>query len=119
MNPLRSAMNSLVLVLASTVGVLLLSVTLLSQSTQGSIHGAITGQRGEAIAGATVTFSGANNPDRQLTTDNAGEFSVPNLNSGTYTIRVEAKEFKTLEHRNFVVENGQTYRIELVMESLK
>ena len=51
---------------------------------------------GGVIAGATVTVTDVNRGvSRALTTDQAGQYVAPDLLPGTYTIRGEAKGFKT------------------------
>ena len=83
---IRVALNSLgVLGVAETfsilgAGVLLLlaSVSLFSQGSQGSISGTVTDQSGAAIPSAKVTITDTQrNVSRVLTTDNAGAYAAP------------------------------------------
>ena len=70
-----------------------------SQDVQGSIRGAVLDQSGGAVAGATVSVLDlARGTTRTLTTDDAGQYLATNLTPGTYTVRAEAKGFKTAEH---------------------
>jgi len=71
---------------------------LIAQVTSGSINGTVKDATGGVLPGATVTVS---NPStgvtRTVSTNDTGEFVVPNLPPGTYTIRVELQGFKVLE----------------------
>src|SRR4029077_7350995 len=53
---------------------------------------------------------------RALTTDNAGQYVAPSLNPGTYTIRAEAKGFRSAEHSGVLIEVGQNIRLDLVVQ---
>src|SRR5579864_3367059 len=91
--------------LAGTMGVLLLCLPLFSQGNFGRILGNVTDQSGGVISGATVTIIDKDRGvARSLTTDSAGEYSAPTLIPGTYTVRVEAKGFQTLDRQNVVLE---------------
>ena len=52
---------------------------------------------------------------RELTTDAAGEYTAPELLSGTYTVRAEAKGFQTVEHTNVLLEVAQQVRVDLTL----
>ena len=53
---------------------------------------------------------------RALTTDGAGQYVATNLTAGTYTVRAEAKGFRTEEHSGVLVEVAQNIRVDLVMQ---
>src|SRR5260370_19071622 len=93
---------------------LVVSLPLFSQGNQGVIMGGVFDQTGGAIAGAAVTvIDVARGVTRALTTDNAGEYVAPSLLPGTYTVRAEAKGFRTVEHSGELVEAGKTLRVDL------
>ena len=101
------------------VVLLLLSahLPLFSQGTLGAIEGGVFDQSGGAVAGATVTvIDVARGNNRVLTTDATGEYVASNLTPGTYTVRTEAKGFRTSEHSGVQVEVGRTVRIDLVVQ---
>ena len=115
-------MNSPVLrrtlaLLIAVVGLLLLSRSLFAQGTQGRILGTITDQSGGVIAGAMVTVTDVQRGiPRALTTDQSGEYVAPSLLPGTYTVRAEAKGFKTVERANLLLEVGKDLRIDLTLQ---
>ena len=98
--------------------VLFLSVALIhAQANLGRISGAITDQSGGVMAGATVTVLDVQRGiSRALTTDSAGEYVAPNLTPGTYTVRAEAKGFKTGERAGILLETGKDLRVDLTLQ---
>jgi hypothetical protein len=101
-------------VLGAILGVLLFSVSLFSQGNFGRILGTVTDQSGGVLAGATVTIIDKDRGvARTLTTDDAGEYNAPTLIPGTYTVRVEAKGFRTLDRQNILLEVGKEVRVDL------
>ncbi|HEV2200269.1 MAG TPA: carboxypeptidase regulatory-like domain-containing protein [Bryobacteraceae bacterium] len=101
-------------VLATTLGVLLFSVSLFAQGNFGRILGTVTDQTGAVLPGATVTIVDTERGvARTLTTDAAGEYNAPTLIPGNYTVRVEANGFKRLDRQNIVLEVGKEVRVDL------
>ena len=104
-------------VLGAALGVLLLCLPLFSQGSYGRILGTVTDQSGGVIAGATVTITDVDRGvSRTLTTDDAGEYNAPNLVPGKYTVRAEAKGFRTVERQNVVLEVGKEPRVDLTLQ---
>jgi hypothetical protein len=103
-------------VLSVSFGLLLFCIPVFSQLNYGRIFGGITDQTGGAIAGATVTIIDVDRGlPRPLVTDSAGEYNAPSLLAGTYTIRVEAKGFQTVERQNVVLGVGGNARVDVTM----
>ena len=78
---------------------LMSSRLLLAQSVgTGSIQGTVTDQSGAVFGGAKVTITNKGTRSAiQLTSSSAGTYSSGPLQPGDYTVRVEAKGFKTAE----------------------
>jgi hypothetical protein len=75
-----------------------------AQAVTGTISGTIVDQQGSVIPGATVTvIYEATNDSRPTVSDERGNFQLTNLQPGTYTIRVELANFRTLERKNVVL----------------
>jgi hypothetical protein len=88
-------------ILLVVVALLALSVNLFSQAAVGTILGGVFDSSGGAIAGATVTITDvARGTTHVLTTDASGQYTVPELLVGTYTVRAEARGFQALEQQN-------------------
>jgi Carboxypeptidase regulatory-like domain len=99
------------------LGVVLFSVSLFAQGTQGRISGTVTDQTGAVIPGATVTVTDMQRGiPRNLTTDRSGEYVAPSLLPGTYTVRAEAKGFKAIENSNLLLEVGKDIRVDLTLQ---
>lgn len=54
---------------------------------------------------------------RTLSTDSAGEYSAPSLVPGSYTVKVVAPGFSTVERRDVAVGVGQELRIDLPLQA--
>src|SRR5207302_4556954 len=103
--------------LGMTLAVLLGSIPVFCQGTAGRILGAVSDQTGGAMAGATVTIIDTQrNTTRTLTTDDSGEYSAPNLLPSTYTVRAEAKGFKTAERSSILLEINKDLRVDLTLQ---
>src|SRR5713226_5453162 len=100
--------------LGTILGLLLFSLALFAQANFGRILGTVTDQTGAVLPGAKVSIIDTQRGlARTLTTDQAGEYNAPTLIPGTYTVRVEAQGFKTLDRQNVVLEVGKEVRVDL------
>jgi outer membrane receptor protein involved in Fe transport len=110
-----SAKNAIRWLIAS-LGVFLLSLPGFAQGNAGRILGIVADQSGAAVVGARVTITDLGRGiSRTMTTDQAGEYSAPNLLPGAYTVRAEAKGFKAIERLNVGLEVGNEVRVDLVV----
>src|SRR6266851_4794282 len=101
----RATVTTAIYVAVFSLSLLLVAPSLFSQGNQGRITGTITDQSGGAMSSATVTvIDVARGDSRALTTGEAGEYNAPNLLPGQYSVRAEAKGFKTETRENIVVE---------------
>ena len=98
--------------LASMLPSLLLSSVGLAQSTFGSITGVVTDPSGGLVlkAQVIVTNSGTG-AVRQTATGSTGVFNVPNLDVGTYVLRVTAPGFTTYERTRLNLESNQVLNV--------
>ncbi len=79
------------------------------QTSQGSISGTITDTSGAVVAGATITARNtATGATSQTTSSNAGSYSLPNLNAGTYDVTATLPGFKVARQSGVVVQVGTT-----------
>ena len=68
-----------------------------AQTFRGGINGRVTDSTGAVLPGVTVTVTNdATGIARTTTTSTAGDFSVPDLQLGTYTIEAALQGFQTL-----------------------
>src|SRR5580704_10301819 len=102
---------------AAILVILFCAPLMFSQANQGTIQGGVFDQSGGAIAGAMVTVTDvARGITRSLIADGAGQYVTSSLDPGTYTVRGEAKGFRTEEHNAVLVEVGKNVRVDLVLQ---
>jgi hypothetical protein len=90
-----------VLVLASVVGP---PTNAAAQSVTGSVGGTVIDEQREVVPGASVTvIDEATGAARRTVTDTRGSFQVTNLAPGSYTIRVELTNFRTIERTKVIL----------------
>src|SRR5260370_5038745 len=97
---------------------LLSSAPSLCQSTFGSITGSVKDDSGAMVPTADVEVTNeGTGTTRRVTTGSAGVFSVPNLDLGTYKIRISGKGFTTFERSNLNLSANQiiNLNVELVV----
>ena len=96
--------------------VLALSLPMFSQTTTGRIIGNVHDQTGAGVAGATLTVTDAQRGIvRSATTDNSGGYVVSNLEPGVYSVRAEAKGFKSVERRDILIEVATDVTVEIAV----
>jgi hypothetical protein len=117
MSLLSSRMRKALQLIGGTIGVLLFCLPTFSQGNFGRILGTVTDQSGGVLAGATVTVTDTDRGvTRALTADTAGEYDAPTLTPGTYSVRVEARGFKTIERQGIDVGVGREVRVDLALQ---
>ena len=89
-----------------------------SQTTgTASIVGVITDSSGAAVPHAKITVQNQDTAFRyESASGDTGEYYIPNLNSGTYQLTVEASGFKTAVQRDIVLRINETPRINIRVE---
>jgi hypothetical protein len=118
----RMTMRKTTLILAATIAALLtLSTLSFGQEFTGNMFGTVRDSTGAVVAGATVkvTDNATNVVVRTATTNDDGEFSVPNLLVSTYTVTVEAPNFKKSVQTNVKVDVGQRRAVDVILEAGK
>jgi hypothetical protein len=82
---------------------LLCSVSLFGQET-ATITGTVADPSGSVIPGAKITVTNAGTGQvRNVETNSSGNFIVPDLPIGTYSVRAEAPGFKSHERTGVVL----------------
>src|SRR5579862_6318466 len=113
----RVSLKPMMRVVSVVFGVLLLSFPAFSQTANGRISGSVKDQTGGAIVGAAVTVTDtARGLARNLTSDDAGIYSAPNLLPGNYTVRATFTGFQAFERQNIVLEVGADLAIDVVLQ---
>ena len=88
---------------------LTLATAALAQSTFGTIRGAVTDDKGAAIAGITVRVFNLNEgAAREVTTDSQGNYEAPNLKAGRYQVTVKKEGFKEFSQTDLLLDARQS-----------
>ncbi len=82
-----------------------------AQVTTATLYGLIRDTSGAVVPGASVTATNdATGVTREGVSDAAGEFAMPALPSGTYTVKIDLSGFKTRVSTGIALGAGQTLR---------
>jgi Carboxypeptidase regulatory-like domain len=93
-----------------------LSLTGFAQVERATITGTLTDKNGSIVPDATVRVTDeSTNETKTLQTDSAGEYVAGNLTPGSYTIEAEKTGFTKHINKGYVVQVGQTARLDIVM----
>ncbi len=80
--------------------VVFLAAFAFGQSERGTITGVVQDSSGAVIPGARVSITNSRtNVNLEATTNQAGEYTVPSLQPGIYTVRVENAGFRPTEEK--------------------
>jgi hypothetical protein len=89
----------------------------LAQSERGTITGAVRDASGAVVPSAAVTITNiATNIAVHAATNDSGEYTVPNLPPGIYTVRVEKQGFRPSEERGLNLDAAQTVRADAALQ---
>ena len=98
LSPHRLSARLTLLALVALSALLLCSVAFAQTSvSNGSISGTVTDASGAVVPNARVTMTGPTGQTVHATTSGAGTYSSGALVPGTYSVRAEAKGFKTTQ----------------------
>src|ERR1039457_4934101 len=91
---------------------------LAAQDISATIGGTILDPSGSAVSSdlVTITNTDRNQVVRELTTETAGTYSAPLLQIGNYSIKVEAKGFKTETRTGIVLNVNDSLRINIALQ---
>jgi outer membrane receptor protein involved in Fe transport len=108
----RAAVLAFVFALTSTF-----STNPAAQVLEATLYGIVQDSSGGALPGVTVTVTHQGTTlTRDTVSDGRGEFTLPALPPGTYTIRIELSGFKTYENKGITLSAGQTVRQTFALE---
>jgi hypothetical protein len=95
----------------------LLALNVFAQSERGTITGAVRDASGAVVPSAKITVTNsATNVTVNATSNGQGEFTVPSLQPGTYTVRIEKQGFRPNEERGLPVDAGSNVRADATLQ---
>jgi hypothetical protein len=113
MHPFRRIASGLVV-----FGALLSPLAASAQADRGSIKGVVHDEQNAAIPNATLTLQSESNGTQIHSVSLAGgDYSFSNLNSGLYTLTIEAPGFGKTVQQHLVVAVGSTTPLELTLHA--
>ena len=90
-----------------------MSLSLLALGQQATIVGTVTDPSGAALPGVTITVTSLDSSAvKKIRTNDAGQYVVPDLNIGHYSVKAESSGFKTAEQKNVALQVGDRDRID-------
>ena len=99
-----------------TLALCLFTASVLAQSNTGNLVGTASDATG-VIPGATVVVTDNNtHKERTVTTGTQGEFTVPQLDVGTYTVKITAPGHKTFIATDVKIDVGKDYALNPTLE---
>ena len=88
-----------------------------AQYEDGSLIGSIHDATGAAVANASVTVTNVNSGVViKIDVNGSGDYEIPSLRSGVYTIQASAPGFAPVEAKNITVSVGGRKRIDLTLK---
>jgi len=95
----------------------LIAVLAWPQAERASIVGTVTDKSGAVVPAAEVrVLNEGTNTAIQVQSSESGDFSAPNLVPGTYTVTVQKAGFSRSVFKGFVIQVGQTARLDVAMD---
>src|SRR5215210_2988487 len=105
------------IVVALALAIACTPMTAFAQSVSGTILGTVTDSSGSVIPNAKVTaVNEGTGLTRTVQADSNGEFTLPSLPTGRYTIMTEMTGFKAMALSNIELGVDQRARIDLKLE---
>ncbi len=99
------------------VGILVVGSMMLAQQVNGTITGTVSDASGATLPGAMVKVqSKATNATRETVTDNSGNYTIPFLPAGDYSVNVQARGFQSQNVATLNLQVQQTLRQDFQMK---
>lgn len=99
------------------VGMFFITVLALAQSDRGAITGTIADQGGGVIPGVSVVATNlATNQELRTVSTETGNYTIPAIPAGTYSLTVEQPGFRKFVQTGITVQVAQTARIDVVLQ---
>ncbi|HEY8998032.1 MAG TPA: carboxypeptidase-like regulatory domain-containing protein, partial [Edaphobacter sp.] len=102
-----------ILVLAMMAGMIAIPSVSFGQAVSATLLGTVSDSTGATVANAKVTATAtATSTAYESVTNDAGNFTIPNIPPGTYSVTVMAQGFKKETHQNIEVLINSSVRVD-------
>jgi hypothetical protein len=89
----------------------------LAQSPSASVVGRVVDASGGVVPGVAIKVTNLDtNQTRTSASNGAGDYTIPYLNPGKYTLEADGKGFSIYKHTGFTLEVDQEQRIDIKLE---
>lgn len=111
--------KSISLIISTAIFCMLFAIVSSAQEVTGNIVGTVKDANGAAVAGATVVVTDADKSVvvRTATSNEDGEYSIPNLAPLTYNVSVEAPNFKKSVQTGVKVDIGGRKAVDIELQA--
>src|SRR5438132_9334928 len=90
---------------------------LAAQGVRATIVGRVTDDSGAVVPGAKITITNTGtNESRSITVNDSGDYAIPQLAPGQYTLTAEYVGFNTVVRSGIVLETNQQTRLDVVLK---
>src|SRR5262252_4729465 len=108
-------MNRIKLLLVSLL--LLLACAFIASAQEATIVGTVLDPSGATVPNVTITATNTQTGQaRTIKTNESGQYVIPNVNIGRYTVKAEMPGFKTAEQKDITLQVGDRQRVDLKLE---
>jgi len=110
-------MHSLKRIIATFILLTALVLPVSAQNVRATVTGRITDASNAAVPAASITITSLDtNQKRTVSSTQSGDFSIPQLAPGTYTLSAEREGFRREVIRKIVLETGQDFRADISLK---
>ena len=103
--------------LLASAAALIVPIVLFGQGSVGTLNGTVTDPGGAVVPGAAVVATeNSTGLESKTTSTSSGDYTLPYLPSGTYTIRVTAPGFSTASAENVILRVAQTMTVDIKLQ---
>src|SRR5262245_33651800 len=99
------------------LGILFFTSILAAQGVRATIVGRVTDDTGAVIPGANITVTNiGTNESRSVIANDNGEYAIPQIAPGQYTLTAEFTGFNKVVRSGIVLETGQQVRLDVILK---
>src|ERR1051326_1187215 len=99
------------------VAALAVAAAAMAQTSTASVVGRVTDATGGVIPGVSIRVTNlGTNITKQGSSNEVGDYTIPLLNPGRYTLEASSKGFHTYKHTEFTLEVAQVQRIDIALQ---
>ncbi len=115
---MKNLNKNLVCSLIIAFGLLLFAPQMFTQTFKATVVGQVTDATGAVVPNATVKIiEDATNQSQTVTTTEDGKYTFTQLSPGSYSLRVEAANFKAAVKTDLVLETANSTRFDIALEA--